>query len=276
MILAHAYKDSRGALIPVDEVKENEDQTFTHIKTGQSLERIVAKMSKSLKNVINPDSVIDQYGADTLRMYLMFMGPLDMARVWDSKAINGNYRFLKRVWSFFAEGGANSKNHVSFESEKSEVKKAINLACKKVTDEIEQLKFNTAISSLMECLNSISKENVSEVTAKTFLKLLNPLAPHMTEELWSIIGCKDCLSIQDWPTYDESYLVESTTSVVVQVNGKKRALLEVEVSITEDSLKKLVEKSLDGTDYKLKGSEKLIIVNKPGTLVPKLVNVIVS
>jgi leucyl-tRNA synthetase len=274
MILAHAYKDSRGALIPVDEVSESTEGVFTHTKTGQSVDRIVAKMSKSLKNVINPDSVIEQFGADTLRTYLMFMGPLDMARVWDSKAINGNYRFLKRFWSYFNEGGASATKQVAVGSESKVALKAIHYAIKKVTEEIEQLKFNTAISSLMECLNTISKENISKPLAESLLKLLSPLAPHTAEELWSRLGNSTSISLESWPSFDASHLVESTTSVVVQVNGKKRALIDVDVSITQEQLQIQVTNALQSTEYQLNGAEKFIVVKKPGTEVPKLVNII--
>ena len=274
MILAHAYKDSRGALIPVDEVSESSDGVFTHTKTGQSVERIVAKMSKSLKNVINPDSVIEQYGADTLRTYLMFMGPLDMARVWDSKAINGNYRFLKRIWSYFNDGGASPAKQLPEGNDSKAALKAIHHTIKKVTEEIEQLKFNTAISSLMECLNNVSKESISKSSAESLLKLLSPLAPHTAEELWSRLGNTTSVSLESWPTFDSSYLAESSTAVVVQVNGKKRALIDVDVTITDDQLRSKVTSVLDGTGYKLTGSEKFIVVKKPGTEVPKLVNII--
>jgi leucyl-tRNA synthetase len=274
MILAHAYKDSRGALVPVDEVTEKEDGTFLHQKSGGSVERIIAKMSKSLKNVINPDSVIAEYGADTLRMYLMFMGPLDMARVWDSKAIQGNYRFLKRVWTLFSTGGGSKEKLVDDASVKLEVKKAIHKAVKKVTDEIDQLKFNTAISTLMECLNSIHSENLSKDLASRFLKLLSPLAPHTAEELWELQGYKTSVSLEAWPAFDESLLEESVVSVVVQIQGKKRALIEVSVDVTEDELKSKSIEALQGTEYQVSGSEKFIFVKVPGSGVPKLVNIV--
>lgn len=274
MILAYAYKDSRGALVPVDEVTELEDGTATHLKNGQILERIVAKMSKSLKNVINPDVVIEEFGADTLRMYLMFMGPLDMARVWDSKAIHGNFRFLKRVWNYFTQGYGSKINLIDDKAVTDNVKKSIHKAIKKVTEEIESLRFNTAISTLMECLNSIGQEKISQDLANRFLKLLSPLAPHITEELWSQLGNASFISVESWPSYDDSILVESVVSVVIQVNGKKRAVLEVDASIDEINLKSVVKESLSLTDYKLNGQEKIIIVTRPGTSIPKLVNII--
>ena len=274
MILAHAYKDSRGALIPVDEVTEKEDGTFTHDKTQQPVERIIAKMSKSLKNVINPDSVISEYGADTLRMYLMFMGPLDMARVWDSKAIQGNYRFLKRIWNYFTTGGASLGKQVVDAEVKPNIQKAVHQAIKKVTDEIEQLKFNTAISTLMECLNSISNESLSKDLAERVLKILSPLAPHITEELWNQLGNTSSVGLADWPIFDEKLLQEANVTVVVQVNGKKRGLLEVAVDVDESVLKEKVEKLLAGGDYALSGNEKIIVVRDPSRKSPKLVNII--
>jgi leucyl-tRNA synthetase len=274
MILAHAYKDPRGALVPVDEVVEQEDGTFLHTKTNVPLERIIAKMSKSLKNVINPDSVIAEYGADTLRMYLMFMGPLDMARVWDSKAIQGNYRFLKRVWNLFTSGGAAHSKLVADAAVKLEVRKAIHKAVKKVTDEIEQLKFNTAISTLMECLNTIHAEAFSKDLAARFLTILSPLAPHLAEELWSMQGYTTPVSTEAWPSFDASLLEESVVSVVVQVQGKKRALIEVAVDATDDALRTHATEALKGTEYQVTGTEKFIFVKAPGSGVPKLINIV--
>lgn len=274
MILAYAYKNARGALIPVDEVVEHEDGSAVHTKTGDKMERIIAKMSKSLKNVINPDTVIEQYGADTLRMYLMFMGPLDMARVWDSKAINGNHRFLRRVWTYFTEGGGSKGKQGAKGSESETALKAIHLAAKRVTDDLENLRFNTGISALMECMNTINSETISSELADIFLRLLSPYAPHTAEELWSQLGHTECVSLASWPTYDEKFLIEDKTQVVIQVNGKKRALIEVSVTISEETLKDSVTQALSGTDYKLAGDEKLITVFKPGTKTPKLVNII--
>lgn len=274
MILAHAYKNRRGALIPVDEVEESESGEARHTKSGESLERIVAKMSKSLKNVINPDTVVKEYGADTLRMYLMFMGPLDMARVWDSKAITGNYRFLKRVWSYFVDGNGAPANWIKESQESKGVLKAINLAVKRVTEELDNLRFNTGISALMECLNAIQGEKISKSLAESFLKILSPYAPHTAEELWEKIGNKPCVSTQSWPKFDPKQLEESTTQVVIQVNGKKRSLIETEVTVGESALHDQVKSALANTDYSIGATDKLITVYKPGTKVPKLVNVI--
>lgn len=270
MILSFAYKDRRGALIPVDEVDEKEDGTSVHKRTGEVLERITAKMSKSLRNVINPEEVIAQYGADTLRLYLMFMGPLDASRIWDSKAINGIHRFLKRTWTFVLD-----RKEKGFDKEDSQqAKKALHLLIKRVTEYTDDLKFNLSIAACMEYLNTVLDEAVSEESTKIFTTILSPYAPHLAEELRARLGIKESVTKASWPSYDESELVQDTVPVVIQVNGKKRAIIDVSPSIEETLLNTLVRQALDGTDYELKGSERLITVYQNGSSIPKLVNVV--
>ena len=268
MVLSYAYKDKRGALIPVDEVKENDNGEPVNIKTGEVLEQITAKMSKSLRNVINPEEVISQYGADTLRLYLMFMGPLDAARIWDSKAISGTHRFLRR--SFTWVSGEITK--VGVDSQKALI--ALHKLVKRVGEFTHDLKFNTGIAACMEFLNEISEETVSKQTLQTYVKVLSPYAPHLAEELWEKLGGKDSVSKQAWPDYDPSFLVSDQATVVIQINGKKRATIEVRVDIDEPSLKSIVEKTLHGTEHALVGSERFMTVFQPGTKIPKLVNIV--
>lgn len=270
MILSFAFKDRRGALIPVDEVDEKEDGSVVHKKTGEVLERITAKMSKSLRNVINPEDVISQYGADTLRLYLMFMGPLDASRIWDSKAITGIHRFLKRAWTFVLD-----KKDKGFEKEDSKAaRKAIHLLVKRVAEYTNDLKFNLGIAACMEYLNSVSDEKVSEENIKKFTLVLAPYAPHLAEELRSQLGVKESAAYASWPSFDESELVQDTVPVVIQVNGKKRAVIDVSPSIDETLLNTLVRNALDGTGYALKGSERLITIYQSGSSIPKLVNIV--
>lgn len=273
MIQSFAYKNSRGALVPVDEVTETEDGKAIHNESGEELERITAKMSKSLRNVVNPDEVVAEYGADTLRMYLMFMGPLDQSRIWDSKAILGNFRFLKKCWNF-VHSTLDSGSFVDPSAEGKNVKRAIHYAIKKVTDDLDGLRFNTAISALMECLNTLASEPVSEETTKDFVLLLAPFAPHISEELWKILGENDSLALEKWPNFDGSFLTQESATVVVQVNGKKRKTLEVEIDTSEDELKRLVKDELKSTDYSIGESDRLIVVYQKNTKIPKLVNVI--
>lgn len=275
MLVSFAYKDSRGALIPVDEVTENEDGSAVHDKTGDTVERITAKMSKSLRNVINPDEVIEQYGADTLRLYLMFMGPLENIKTWDSQAISGVHRFLKKTWSLFQEA-LGTEVAPSKSDESKDIQKAIALAIKRVGESLENLRFNTAISSLMECLNTLDAKGVSKETLSSFTILLSPLAPHLAEELWSLLGNSQSVGQAQWPAYREEILVDSSVNLVIQVNGKKRALIEVEKTITEENLKELAVSELAGTAYEITSSDKFIVVRDKKSGSPKLLNIIVK
>ncbi|MCB0333272.1 MAG: leucine--tRNA ligase [Bdellovibrionales bacterium] len=275
MILAHAYKNRRGALVPVDQVTELDNGVATHIESGEELERIVAKMSKSLRNVINPDDVIAQYGADTLRLYLMFMGPLDQSRIWDSQAISGTNRFLRKVWSFVC-GSKDSGERIwcSPDEESAEVKKILHGTIKKVSEDTDSLRMNTALSAMMECINALHSTNVSQQSAEIFLKLLNPFAPHMAEELWEELGHHESIAYESWPTYDESLLVEDTVTIAIQVNGKKRSLLDVAVDIDDATLQANVIDQMKDSQYPLSTDDKFITVRQKGTGAPKLVNVI--
>lgn len=275
MIQAHAYKDRRGALIPTDQVEEAADGTFRHKTTGDQLERITAKMSKSLKNVINPDDVIRQYGADTLRTYLMFMGPLEAGRPWDSKAIMGNYRFLKRAWAFVTTNrDSGIRDVVSADAEPVEVKRALNKAIHKIGDDIEHLRLNTPISTMMELLNTIGDKPVCVDTLEKFCLILAPFAPHLAEEMWERLGKQAPASLVAWPAYDPELIRDELVTVVIQVGGKKRATIDVAPTIGEEDLKNLVLEAMSSTPYKLVGGERFITVFNTGTRIPRLVNVV--
>lgn len=275
MIQAYAYKNRRGALVPADEVDEKDDGSAVHTKTGDKLERIVAKMSKSLRNVVNLDDIVNQYGADTLRMYLMFAGPLDTGRVWDPKAITGNYRFLKKAWTFVTDNrDAGIRDVVAADKESEVARKALHRVVKKVTSDIESLSFNTAISAMMEFLNTAGGENVSRETLERFTLILSPFAPHVAEEMWERLGHTKSLAYETWPPYDEKLLEEETVVVVIQINGKKRALVEVPADIEQQALNAAVVEKMKGTDYKVSADDRFITVFRSGTAIPRLVNVL--
>lgn len=275
MIQSHAFKDKRGAIIAVDLVEEDETGAARRKDTGEPLERIVAKMSKSLKNVINPDDVIDLYGADTLRTYLMFMGPLDAARPWDSKAISGNVRFLRRVFAFVTGGRPQGfRDVVPAEAEGMDVKRAMHKAIKKVGEDIDALHFNTPISTLMELINSIGEKAVSRETLEHFTLILAPYAPHLCEELWERLGHTTSVGLAAWPTYDQALVVDDVVTVVIQILGKKRATIEVAPSIADAVLHAAVVDAMKDTPYKVTAADRFITVYNPGTKVPRLVNVI--
>jgi leucyl-tRNA synthetase len=275
MVQSYAFKDQRGALVVSDLAVEDGAGGWKNSKTGESLERIVAKMSKSLKNVVTTDEVIASYGADTLRTYLMFMGPLDTGRPWDPKAISGNVRFLRRAYAFVT-GNLESgfRDVVPSEAEPLEVKKALNKAVKKVGEDVEALAFNTPISTMMELLNSIGDKPVSKETLEKFTLILCPFAPHLAEELWERLGNKTSASLASWPTFDPAHVVDDTVTVVIQIAGKKRATIDVAPSVDEAELKAKVIHAMAATAYKVTQSDRFITVFVPGTKVPRLVNVI--
>ena len=274
MLNAPAYKDSRGALVPVDEVEFDAEGRPVRKSTGEVLERIMAKMSKSLRNVVTPDEVVSEYGADTLRLYLMFMGPLESQRVWDPQAIQGIHRFLRRSWTLITgDRDQGARDFVDVADEPEVCRKAIHRAVKGVTEDLEALSLNTAISKLMECLNDLVGQPISRDTAERYVKLLAPLAAHLAEELWSRLGHDPAVSLQPWPDYDESVLIEQTVEVVVQVQGKKRGAVQVPRDIDDDTLKSAVVEAMASTNFPVSAADRFIVVRPKGQP-PKLVNVI--
>ncbi|MEE4214474.1 MAG: leucine--tRNA ligase, partial [Bacteroidales bacterium] len=205
MILAFAYETKTGAKVPADQVEEK-DGSYFNKKTGEELKQIVAKMSKSLKNVINPDDIINRYGADSFRLYEMFMGPLDASKPWDEKGVKGVFGFLTRVYRLFGD-----PSNISGEKESREILQALHKTISKVEKDIENLRFNTAISSLMIFTNmAIKQGRINRDTAGTFAKILHPFAPHLAEELWELYGNKEGLAYMQWPEVNEKYLEEDS------------------------------------------------------------------
>ena len=235
MILAYAYETATGAKVTSDLV-EDRDGKFFHIQTGEELKQTVAKMSKSLKNVVNPDDIIERYGADSLRLYEMFMGPLDERKPWSETGVKGVFNFLNRVFRFFG----NLKN-ITKEEENGEVKKVLHHTIKKVESDIENLKFNTAISALMIFNNTAIKQGkVSIKTSEIFAKLLSPFAPHLSEELWSLYGHQKTIAYEPWPEADENLLKEESFEYPVSFNGKMRFKIELPIDIDIDEVKKII------------------------------------
>ena len=233
MILGTSYRDGRGALVATDKV-EKRDGSFFHIETGEELEQAPAKMSKSLKNVVNPDDVIDQYGADTLRVYEMFMGPLDASIAWSEEGLEGSRKFLDRVYRLLTNKELVAENN-------GHLDKVYHETVKTVSEHIEGLKFNTAIAQLMIFVNAANKEDQLYVEyAKGFIQLLAPFAPHLGEELWQMVtGSQESISHVAWPSYDESKLVESEVEIVVQIKGKVKAKLMVPKDANREELESI-------------------------------------
>lgn len=263
MILGTSYRDSRGALVASDKV-EKRNGAFFHLETGEELEQAPAKMSKSLKNVVNPDDVVDQYGADTLRVYEMFMGPLDASIAWSEEGLEGSRKFLDRVYRLVTSKALVEENTGALD-------KVYNETVKAVTEQIETLKFNTAIAQLMIFVNAANKEETLYVDyAKGFIQLLAPFAPHLAEELWQkVTATGQSISYVSWPTYDESKLVESEVEIVVQLKGKVKARLTVAKDLTPAELESIALAD-EKVQAEIAGQTVVKVISVPN----KLVNIV--
>ncbi|MBW2425931.1 MAG: leucine--tRNA ligase [Deltaproteobacteria bacterium] len=238
---------------------------------GLPLERVIEKMSKSKGNVINPDEVIGEHGADSMRLYEMFIGPLEKAAPWSTEGIQGIYRFLQRAWRLFHEGGEDGDDEryaAPVDGPGTEDQQRLTAqTIAGVTEDLEAMRFNTAISKLMVFAREIAKDApLPRASAEAFALLLSPMAPHFAEEVWSLLGHGESLAYKPWPVADESLLSADRITLVVQVNGKKRGEIEVPADVSKEDAEAAalahenVQKILDGRTPK-----KVIVV--PGRLV---------
>ncbi len=196
------------------------------------------KMSKSKGNVINPDDMVKNYGADSLRVYEMFMGPLESAKPWDPNGIEGSKRFLDRVWRLYT-------SDLIKDEENKNLERIYHYTVKKVTNDYETMNFNTAISQMMIFVNAVNKEKVfPREYAEGFVKLLNPIAPHITEELWNILGHTGTIAYEKWPEYDETKTIEDTITLPIQFNGKLKATIQIALNEDEASIKEKVHNAI--------------------------------
>jgi leucyl-tRNA synthetase len=199
------------------------------------------KMSKSRGNVINPDDVVRQYGADSFRLYEMFMGPLEMTKPWATSGVEGVYRFLGKVWRLFMDKDGNLHPNIQSRASSQTELRALHQAIRKVTEDLESLRFNTSISALMIFVNEISAhpDHSREVLEK-FLLLLSVFAPHLSEELWQKMGHSGSLAYEPWPEYDDQYLAQSEYEMAILVAGKVRAKMMVSAELGQEEIRKKV------------------------------------
>jgi leucyl-tRNA synthetase len=266
MITSYAYQRKDKSLVPTDEVTEVAPERWIETTTGESLERVIAKMSKSLKNVINPDDIIHEYGADSMRMYEMFMGPLEVSKPWSTAGLVGIYRFLDRIWRLYDEVD------IVDEAPNDELLRTLHKTIKKVTEDTRDLAFNTAISQMMVLVNELYKESVfPRSVAETFVKLLSPYVPHLAEELWERLGHKPSISKVQWPAWDEELTVDANIEVVFQINGKVRSKTTVEKGASKETLL-----SLARDDEKIRSWLEGKTIVKEIVVPDKLVNIVVK
>ena len=273
MIQAYVYRDARRIAVPAAEVTQSGDQ-YVHLPpggTGEVVSRVLGKMGKSLKNAVTPDEICAEYGADTLRLYEMAMGPLDVSRPWDTRAVVGQYRLLQRLWRNVVDETTGAVTVVDTEPDEQTLR-ALHKAIDGVRGDMADLRFNTAVAKITELNNHLTKTGgpVPRTVAEQLVLLIAPLAPHIGEELWTRLGHTGSLAHADFPVADPALVQDEAVTCVVQIKGKVKARLEVPPAITEAELEALaladpaVVAALGGA-----------AVRKVIVRAPKLVNIVV-
>ncbi|WHM38784.1 leucine--tRNA ligase [Streptomyces sp. BPTC-684] len=267
MIQAYVYRDSRGFPVAAAEVEERDGKFFFE---GEPVKRELGKMGKSLKNAVTPDEICAEYGADTLRLYEMAMGPLDVSRPWDTRAVVGQYRLLQRLWRNIVDETTGEATVTDAEPDEATLR-ALHKAIDGAGGDLAEMRFNTAIAKITELNNHLTKAGgtLPRSVAEPLVLLVASLAPHIAEELWRKLGHQDSVVHQDFPVADPAYVVDETVTCVVQIKGKVKARLEIPPTISDEELEKLaladeaVVAALGGA-----GIRKVIV------RAPKLVNIV--
>lgn len=271
MVTAFSYKDGDGRLVPADEVDASGDAP-TIAATGESVEQVVAKMSKSLKNVVNPDEVCAEFGVDAFRLYEMFMGPLSDSKPWNPRDVPGSRRFLDRAWKLFVdpEGdaplrpGLDEVSGAAPEGNALEVERALNQCLKRVDDSFNGFNFNTAVAAFMEFLNLASKHGLSGSQADRLIRAMAPFAPHFAEEIWERMGRSGSVAHAPWPEVDDRFLEADEFEMPVQIMGKLRGKVMVPRAASKDEMEAAAREAVSD---KLEGKTVVKTIVVPGRLV---------
>lgn len=263
LIVARSFKNSKNAYVPTEKVREKNGK-YVHVETGEELQSQIEKMSKSKLNGVTPDDVIEEFGADSLRLYEMFMGPLDKEKVWNTDAVSGCRRFLFRFYEMV-------QSEKSTDEDNEEALTLGYKLIKEVEDDIASMQFNTAIAKMMEFINAFTKlEAYPRSVLKMATQALMPFAPHMAQEAWEILGCQEELAFHPWPKVDPRYLVKHTTTYVLQVNGKVRGQIELAKGMSQEQILERAKSDPNVTRF-IDGKEIRKVIFVPD----KLLNIVV-
>jgi len=261
-IQAYAFVDDRGVYVPAEQVAERDGSYFYG---DRPVVREYGKMGKSLKNVVTPDEMCQAYGADTFRVYEMSMGPLDVSRPWETRAVIGAYRFLQRVWRLVVDEETGERREITDVPVDDETRRLLHRTIDGVRSDMEGLRFNTAVAKLIELTNKLTSNGDSPREAiEPLVLLLAPVAPHIAEELWQRLGHEDTLAYAPFPVADPDWLVAETVTYPVQVNGKVRGRVEVEADAGEDAVRAA---ALAEVADQLAGKEPRKVIVVPGRMV---------
>ncbi|MCO6436626.1 MAG: leucine--tRNA ligase [Phycisphaerae bacterium] len=273
MIQGFAFRDARGLNRRPDEVQESGEDRFVLKGTGESVTRVIAKMSKSLKNVVNPDEIIAEYGADTFRMYEMYMGPLDAAKPWNTRDVPGLFKLCQRIWRLVVdESTGNLSPTLTDEAPGTDILRVLHQTIQRVTEDIEALKFNTAIAALFDFVNMMTPlDKRPRAAIEPFVLLVSPFAPHLAEELWNRLGHDKTLAFEPWPAFDAELARETQIEIAVQISGKVKARIMVPADADETAMR---ETAL--ADAKVKSGLEGKTVRKVIVIPGRLVNIVAN
>jgi leucyl-tRNA synthetase len=259
MIQSFAYETPRGLIVGPDKVEEPQPDTFVHKETQESLKRVVAKMSKALKNVVNPDEIIGEFGADTFRLYEMYMGPLDAAKPWNTRDVPGLFKLCQRIWRLVIDEETDALSPALVEDEPDRAAlHVLHRTIKKVGEDIEHLKLNTAIAAIFDFVNEMTplKRRPRKVI-EPFVLVIAPFAPHLAEELWQRLGHPGSLALEPWPAYDDALTRKDELELAVQVTGKIKARIVVPAEADDATVEQIalahpdVQAAVEGRTIKM-------------------------